>query len=63
MTIRIEIQHNIRDILGGRHWVRVESVNEDEPVGIFCERVEKLQKLVANPNDIRAVRITEEVIA
>ena len=64
MTTRIEIQQNVRDVFGNRHWVTATLMAEDEiPLLLLQERIKSLREFLPNPNDIRAVRITEEVIA
>ena len=62
MTTRIEIQNNVRDIFGNRHWVCAGLVQEGE-VPLLDGKIAELRRLVANPNNLRVVRITEEVIA
>lgn len=62
MTTRIEIQHNVGDIFGTPHWVCAELVQERE-APLVDEKIAYLRQFVANPNSLRVVRITEEVIA
>ena len=62
MKTRIEIQQHLRDVWGNRHWVVVKVVAENG-IQFIDEQVKIVRGLVGNPNDIRAVRITEEVLA
>ena len=62
MVMRIEIRHNVRDICGSRHWVTAGMIPLAQEA-LVGERIKALRELVADPNDICAVRITEEVIA
>ena len=62
MSSSVEIQHNVRDIYGARHWVTCRNVKENE-MPLLDGKMEELRKMVANPNDLRVVRIMEEVIA
>ena len=62
MKIRIEIQQHLRDVWGNRRWITAKVVAENE-IQFINEQIKILRGLVAHPNDIRAVRITEEVIA
>ena len=62
MASRIELQHNVRDIFGAPHWVCAELV-QDREAPLIDEKIAYLRQFVANPNNLRVVRITEEVIA